>query len=40
VNKRIRSRKRVIGGFFIAKIDSTDGPESLLDPQDAALTAR
>jgi hypothetical protein len=40
VNKRARPRKSVIAGFFTAKIAPTDGPESLPDPQDVALTAR
>jgi hypothetical protein len=30
----------VIAGRFAAKIALTIGPESLLDPQNAALTAR
>jgi hypothetical protein len=40
VNKSGRPRKSVIAGLFIAKIALTDGPESLLDPQDVVLTAR
>jgi hypothetical protein len=40
VNKGIRSRKSVIADRFIAKIAPIVGPESLPDPQIAALTVR